>query len=151
MELLLKLLHARRLQSSIRVDVGLDQNNYLCSAFLLQLFFGFSLWDVAYLKREKKLSLEYTFLLKEISRVFFAFINWKSWSDLIFLCPFPKGQRGHCFLSNTRVEMRFTRCFSGLCVFTFEGVREINILIRHVPLSRATIAHHSPKSIHWSC
>lgn len=48
--------------------------------------------------------------------------------------------------------MRFTGCFSGLCVFTFEGAREMNCFdSSRLPLTTAAIAHHSPKPIHWPC
>lgn len=50
---------------------------------------------------------------------FFAFINSKISIKIDILYPFPKGQKRHSFLTSTAVEMRFTRRFSGLCVFTF--------------------------------
>lgn len=50
---------------------------------------------------------------------FLAFINSEILIKFDIFISFPKRSKGHFFLTNTAVETRFTRCFSGLCVFTF--------------------------------
>lgn len=68
-------------------------------------------------KRKEEIEFKMYISIERNFQGFFAFINSKSWSNLIFLYPSPKGQKRHCLLTNTAVGMRFTRCFSGLLCF----------------------------------